>query len=58
MEWNDAEGKIQRHYVGFHNSSEEKARIETAANRFILAGDDSHIKVLPSGHSRRACVAW
>mmetsp|Transcript_11414 Transcript_11414/g.32382 ORF Transcript_11414/g.32382 Transcript_11414/m.32382 type:complete len:852 (-) Transcript_11414:806-3361(-) len=45
VEWQEAQGKVSRQYVGYLNPGEKLARFDTAANRFILAGDDSHIKV-------------
>ena len=48
VEWNDANGQVVNQYLGYQNQQSEMARVETAGNKFVIAGDDNSVKVQSS----------
>ncbi|KAF2307284.1 hypothetical protein GH714_026099 [Hevea brasiliensis] len=45
VEWNESEGAIKRHYVGFRKKSTTGVvQFDTTQNHFLAAGEDSQIK--------------
>lgn len=46
VEWNESDGAIARRYSGFKNTSGSLTRFDTAADKYLIVGDDHSIKVL------------
>lgn len=44
VEWNEVEGKLIRHYMGFHNTSEALVRIDVTGDGYLAVGDEGLIK--------------
>lgn len=45
VEWNESDGAIARRYAGFKNTSGSLTRFDTAANKYLIVGDDHSVKV-------------
>ena len=45
VEWNESDGAISRRYKGFKNATHQLVRFDTAANRYIIVGDEGQVKV-------------
>lgn len=44
VEWNESDGAIARRYTGFKNNSGSLTRFDTAANKYLIVGDDHSVK--------------
>jgi hypothetical protein len=48
VEWNESDGAIARRYAGFRNPSQNLARFDSLASRYLIVGDEGVVKVLLS----------
>jgi hypothetical protein len=63
VEWNESDGAIARRYVGFRNSSQNLARFDSLASRYLIVGDEGIVKVLLSCRctwqsTAALCIRW
>jgi hypothetical protein len=59
VEWKESDGAISRRYKGFKNALQNLVRFDTAANKYIIVGDEGKVKVgavAPSTSLLTVCV--